>query len=194
MPGSKSINVSRSKAHPAAERKARSTQHVTITGDKNKASEENVQQIKPVASVKTDEDSDTDSEEAHSEAQPATDVTIYNEYSMGPAFGCKFPLQFIHFMVNRVLSTQLKGKTYQPGDATKWVRDVADNVNLKMQGYCRQHRFKHVVNVVIYQQTGAGFHYGFRAVWDVLADDHVRVTFDAGTLVCIVTVFGCYQY
>lgn len=54
-------------------------------------------------------ESESDSER-HSEAQPATDVTIYNAYDMGPAFGCKFPVPFIRFMVERVMSEKLKGR------------------------------------------------------------------------------------
>lgn len=59
------------------------------------------------ASVLNESESDS---EKHSEAQPATDVTIYNAYDMGPAFGCKFPVPFIRFMVERVMSEKLKGR------------------------------------------------------------------------------------
>ncbi|EDW18203.1 dynein light chain Tctex-type [Drosophila mojavensis] len=138
-------------------------------------------------------ESESDSER-HSEAQPATDVTIYNAYDMGPAFGCKFPVPFIRFMVERVMSEKLKGKVYQIDTAAKLTRDVADGVNLKMKGFCLQHRYKHVVNVCLYQQTGAGFFYGFRAVWDTLSDDYISMSIDVGSFICIVSVFGCYQY
>ncbi|KAH8370938.1 hypothetical protein KR093_005582 [Drosophila rubida] len=137
--------------------------------------------------------SDSDEEEVN-EVSPATDVTIYNEYRMGPAFGCKFPLPFIQFMVERLLNQKLKGKTYQPGDAVKWVRDVADEINMKMEGLCKQPRYKHVIQVTIYQQNGAGFFCGARAIWDLLADDYASITYDGGTFMCIVIVFGVYQY
>ncbi|XP_060651356.1 dynein light chain Tctex-type isoform X1 [Drosophila nasuta] len=138
-------------------------------------------------------DSDPD-EDKHPEVSPATDVTIYNEYEMGPAFGCKFPLPFIRFMVERLINQKFKGKTYQPGDAVKWVREVADEVNLKMEGMCRQPRYKHVIQAIIYQQNGAGFFCGARAIWDKLADDYTSLTFDGGTFMCIVVIFGIYQY
>lgn len=86
------------------------------------------------------------------------------------------------------------GKTYQPGDAVKWVREVADEVNLKMEGLCRQPRYKHVIQVIIYQQNGAGFVCGARAIWDKLADDYASCSFDGGTFMCIVIIFGMYQY
>ncbi|KAM8708342.1 hypothetical protein ACLKA7_015334 [Drosophila subpalustris] len=150
----------------------------------------------PVGSL-TAAPSDSDSEDdavKNPEALPASDVTIYNEYSMGPAFGCKFPLQFIRLMIERLLTVKLKGKTYQPGDAVKWVRDVADEANFKMEGLCRKPRYKHVIQVIVYQQNGAGFFCGARAIWDKLADDYTTCTFDGGTFMCIVMIFGVYQY
>ncbi|ALC44047.1 CG7276, partial [Drosophila busckii] len=125
---------------------------------------------------------------------PARDVTITNAYNIGPAFGCKFPVPHIRYMIDRVLYDKLRGKTYTAADAVKWVREVADDVNLKMKGYCVQPRYKHVVNVIIYQQNGAGCFYGARAIWDLLTDDYAMTTFNGNTFMCIVTVFGVYQY
>ncbi|XP_030570118.1 tctex1 domain-containing protein 2 [Drosophila novamexicana] len=186
----------RTLVQPKKVRKSRNSNRVTITQDKTKGNEiVSADKLStPTNPSGSFVESDSESDEPHPEASPATDVTIYNEYDMGPAFGCKFPLPFIRFMVERVLMEKLKGKTYVAGDAVKWVRDVADTINSKMKGYCLQQRYKHVINVSIYQQNGAGFFHGFRAVWDTLSDDYLRNTFDAGTFVCIVVIFGCYTY
>ncbi|EDV40880.1 uncharacterized protein Dana_GF23698 [Drosophila ananassae] len=143
---------------------------------------------------KASEKSSEDEYEPGIEAKPAADVTIYNAYNMGPAFGKKFPLPYIRLMVSKVMQEKLTNKTYNPTDARKLARDVADEINLRMkgEGYCP--RYKHVVNVMLYQQTGAGCFYGARAIWDYLADDYLNYTFDGGSFVCIATVFGCYQY
>ncbi|EDW79442.2 uncharacterized protein Dwil_GK20480 [Drosophila willistoni] len=100
----------------------------------------------------------------------------------------------IRLMVERLLKEKLDGKNYTAGEAVKWTRDVADDVNLRMKGACHQTRYKHVVNVIIYQQTGAGCFYGARAIWDVNSDDYFSMSYDGGSFVCIVTLFGCYQY
>ncbi|XP_068143094.1 dynein light chain Tctex-type protein 2B [Drosophila tropicalis] len=131
---------------------------------------------------------------SHGELIPNANVSIYNAYNVGPAFGCKFPIPMIRLMVERLLKEKLDGKTYTAGEAVKWTRDVADDVNLRMKGACHQTRYKHVVNVMIYQQTGAGCFYGARAIWDVNSDDYFTMSYDGGSFVCIVTLFGCYQY
>ncbi|XP_037721288.1 tctex1 domain-containing protein 2 [Drosophila subpulchrella] len=132
--------------------------------------------------------------EPGNEVKPAADVTIYNSYNMGPAFGKKFPLPYIRFMMSQVVREKLGNKNYVQSEALKWTRDVADEINLKMKGRGSCPRFKHVVNVMLYQQTGAGCFYGARAIWDELSDDYVSYTYDGGSFICIAAVFGCYQY
>ncbi|KAH8324935.1 hypothetical protein KR074_009436, partial [Drosophila pseudoananassae] len=146
------------------------------------------------ASEAVSDKSSEDEFEAGTEVKPASDVTIYNSYNMGPAFGRKFPLPYIRLMVSKVMQDRLANKTYNPTDARKLARDVADEINMKMKGDGSCPRYKHVVNVMLYQQTGAGCFYGARAIWDPLADDYMSYTLDNGSFVCIATVFGCYQY
>ncbi|XP_017053077.1 dynein light chain Tctex-type [Drosophila ficusphila] len=139
--------------------------------------------------------SDSDEEiEPGNEVKPAADVTIYNLYNMGPAFGKKFPLPYIRIIISQVVQEKLRNKNYNQNDALKWTRDVADEINLKLKGRASAPRYKHVVNVMLYQQTGAGCFYGARAIWDELCDDYESYTYDGGSFVCTATVFGCYQY
>ncbi|KAH8246269.1 hypothetical protein KR038_008613, partial [Drosophila bunnanda] len=136
-------------------------------------------------------DSELREEERGTEVLPAADVTIYNAYNMGPAFGKKFPVPFIVFTISEIVLEKLANKVYTPEEASKWTREIADAINLKLGVFPR---FKHVVNVMLYQQTGAGCFYGARAIWDPLSDDFGSYTYDGGSFVCITTVFGCYQY
>lgn len=53
-------------------------------------------------------------------------------------------------------------------------------------------QFKHVVQVIIGQQTGAGCKYIARAVWDVECDHQVTEQLVNAHLFCIVAVFGSY--
>nr|ABE01233.1 IP05158p [Drosophila melanogaster] len=97
-------------------------------------------------------------------------------------------------MIAQVVKEKLANKTYNQSEALKWTREVADDINIKMKGRGSSPRFKHVVNVMLYQQTGAGCFYGARAIWDELSDDYITFTFDGGSFICIAAVFGCYQY
>lgn len=128
------------------------------------------------------------------EVLPAADVTIYNAYNMGPAFGKKFPVPYIRFLLSQLTRERLANKVYNQTEALKWARDIADEANQKLKAHGSAPRFKHVVNVMLYQQTGAGSFYGARAIWDELSDDYESYTYDGGSFICIVTVFGCYQY
>ncbi|XP_034659152.1 tctex1 domain-containing protein 2 [Drosophila subobscura] len=130
----------------------------------------------------------------HDEIRPAKDVTIFSGYNMGPAFGNKFPCPYIRYILQRVLTERLTNKTYAAADAVKWTREIADDINMKMKGQGQYPRYKHVVNVMLYQQNGGGCFYGARAIWDLLSDDYVTQVFDGSNFVCIASVFGCYTY
>jgi tctex1 domain-containing protein 2 len=55
-------------------------------------------------------------------------------------------------------------------------------------------RYKHVVQVIIGQQLGAGCKYIARCRWDAECDNQAQSTFTTPSLFCIVTVFGIYLY
>ncbi|XP_030380803.1 tctex1 domain-containing protein 1-B [Scaptodrosophila lebanonensis] len=130
----------------------------------------------------------------HDEIDPVTNVTIYNSYEMGPAFRQKFPVPYIRYMMERVFYDKLNGKAYNITEAAKWARDIVDEINLRMRGFCAKPRYKHVVTVMIFQQTGAGCCYGSSAVWDELSDDSVSIQHLCSTFIACCTVFGIYKY
>lgn len=53
-------------------------------------------------------------------------------------------------------------------------------------------KYKHVVQVMIGQQTGAGCKYITRALWDVICDQQMSEQLVNASLFCIVAVFGIY--
>lgn len=55
-------------------------------------------------------------------------------------------------------------------------------------------RYRHVVQVMLAQQNGAGCKYLARCRWDAECDSQVSAFFSNETLVCVVTVFGVYLY
>ena len=54
-------------------------------------------------------------------------------------------------------------------------------------------KYKHVVQVVLGQQTGAGCNYIARAIWDVECDHKVVEQLVNAHLFCIVAVFGIFS-
>lgn len=55
-------------------------------------------------------------------------------------------------------------------------------------------RYKHIVQVVLAQQNGAGCKYIARCRWDAESDSQISTYFTNETIACVVTVFGVYLY
>lgn len=55
-------------------------------------------------------------------------------------------------------------------------------------------RYKHVVQVMIGNQLGAGCKFIARCRWDADCDNQASQVFTNATIFCIVTVFGTYHY
>lgn len=85
------------------------------------------------------------------------------------------------------------GQTYTAVDAARWTKTLADEISLKVKDL-EMKRYKHVVQVVLGQQLGAGCKYIARCRWDAECDNQTSGEFKNATIFCIVTVFGLYLY
>ncbi|XP_017057678.1 dynein light chain Tctex-type protein 2B [Drosophila ficusphila] len=115
-------------------------------------------------------------------------------YSMRPAFGEMFPLPTIKNIMNTVMADKLKDKTYDKDVAKTWTSEIADEVNQQIASSSRVKRYKHVVQVMLGQELGAGATYNSRCCWDCDCDTSVSEVFSNTSLFCVCTVFGTYQY
>ncbi|EDV49684.1 tctex1 domain-containing protein 2 [Drosophila erecta] len=115
-------------------------------------------------------------------------------YSMRPAFGEMFPLPTIKTIMNNVMAEKLKDKTYDKDIAKKWTSEIADEVNQQIASSSKVKRYKHVVQVMLGQELGAGATYNSRCCWDCDCDTSVSEVFSNTSLFCVCTVFGTYQY
>lgn len=55
-------------------------------------------------------------------------------------------------------------------------------------------RYRHIVQIMLTEQSGAGCRYTARCHWDASCDSKVSEQYKSETIICIVTVFGVYQY
>ncbi|EDV94743.1 GH17964 [Drosophila grimshawi] len=115
-------------------------------------------------------------------------------YSMRPAFGESFPLPIVKNIINSVMTDKLKDKTYDKDVAKNWTREIADDVNQQIASNPKVKRYKHVVQVMLGQELGAGSTYLSRCCWDCDCDTSVTEVFSNTSLFCVCTVFGTYQY
>lgn len=144
-----------------------------------------------------------------------------SQYQMRPSIGKSFPVTNVREIINEVLlqildgkrdyfkiqqrkeflyqtahdsSIPLKiGKVYTSGHVGEWCRQIADDINRRITGLATP-RYKHIVQVMLAEQTGAGSRFTARCVWDASCDSRVSEQFKSETIDCHVTVFGIYRY
>ncbi|KAH8414678.1 hypothetical protein KR215_012030 [Drosophila sulfurigaster] len=115
-------------------------------------------------------------------------------YSMRPAFGESFPLPIVKSIINTAMSEKLKDKQYDKDVAKTWTREIADEVNQQIAANPKVKRYKHVVQVMLGQELGAGATYLSRCCWDCDCDTSITEVFSNTSLFCVCTVYGTYQY
>lgn len=85
------------------------------------------------------------------------------------------------------------GKSYAASNVQGWVCSIADDISARCKDL-EMRRYRHVVQVQLQQQNGAGSKYIARCRWDAECDSQVSSYFSNETIVCVVSVFGVYFY
>ncbi|XP_034488256.1 tctex1 domain-containing protein 2 [Drosophila innubila] len=167
-------NIAKNSIKPEESREKSATP-ITPTQDKKPT---------PAATAHLLPDAEMEEEQA---AQPAA-------YSMRPAFGESFPLPIVKRIMNNTMAEKLKDKVYDKDVAKTWTREIADEVNQQIAANSKVKRYKHVVQVMLGQELGAGATYLSRCCWDCDCDTSVTEVFSNTSLFCVCTVYGTYQY
>uniref|UniRef100_A0A182M119 Dynein light chain n=1 Tax=Anopheles culicifacies TaxID=139723 RepID=A0A182M119_9DIPT len=114
-------------------------------------------------------------------------------YQMRPELSETFKSEKIREIINNVLTETLTGQTYSAADASRWTKSMADEISLQVKDL-EMHHYKHVVQVWIGQQLGAGCKCVARCRWDTECDNYATAEFKNSTMFCVVTVYGLYLY
>ncbi|XP_011184864.2 dynein light chain Tctex-type protein 2B [Zeugodacus cucurbitae] len=130
-------------------------------------------------------------EDTTEEVAPNLPVTSYR---MKPSLRELFPASHIKSIIQSTIYDKLQGKVYNPDDARKWTREISDEVNSAVKDIIQMPRFKHVVQVTLGRQLGAGCRYIAKCCWDAEADSYTSDVFTNASLFCVCTVFGVYLY
>ncbi|XP_017468226.1 PREDICTED: tctex1 domain-containing protein 2-like [Rhagoletis zephyria] len=115
-------------------------------------------------------------------------------YRMKPSLRELFPASQIKNIIQVIIYDKLQGKVYNAEEARKWTREISDEVSLAVKERIQMPRFKHVVQVTLGQQLGAGCRYIAKCCWDAEADSHASDVFTNSSIFCVCTVFGVYLY
>ncbi|XP_020715365.1 tctex1 domain-containing protein 2 isoform X2 [Ceratitis capitata] len=109
-------------------------------------------------------------------------------YRMKPALRELFPASRIKSIIQNTIYEKLQD------EARKWTREISDEVSFAVKELVHMPRFKHVVQVTLGQQLGAGCRYIAKCCWDAESDSHASDVFTNASLFCVCTVFGVYLY
>lgn len=82
---------------------------------------------------------------------------------------------------------------YASSEASEWSRQIVNDINKRIKDL-ETPRYKHLVQVMLAEQAGAGSRYIARCIWDASCDSKVSEQYKSETIICIVTVFGIYRY
>lgn len=85
------------------------------------------------------------------------------------------------------------GKTYNVSEVADWCRQIVNTINQRIKEL-EIPRYRHIVQVMLLEQTGAGCRYTARCCWDASTDSKISEQFKSETIICIATVFGVYRY
>ncbi|XP_055905165.1 dynein light chain Tctex-type protein 2B-like [Eupeodes corollae] len=114
-------------------------------------------------------------------------------YRMRPALADIFKTKTIKEIIQSVLTKTLQGKKYNVEDARKWTQEIADSISTSVKDL-NMPRYKHVVQISLGQQLGAGYRYVAKCSWDAECDSYTSDVFSNASLFCVCTVFGIYVY
>ncbi|KAG4076105.1 hypothetical protein HA402_011451 [Bradysia odoriphaga] len=116
-----------------------------------------------------------------------------SQYEIKPSQTEGFKQQAVKEIISNVLIEVLDGKQYQSTHIAEWISKISDTISTQLKEL-NMRRYKHIVQVVILQQTGAGCKYIARCRWDAESDVQVSNYFTNESMACIVTVFGVFMY
>ncbi|EGC33579.1 hypothetical protein DICPUDRAFT_80662 [Dictyostelium purpureum] len=101
-----------------------------------------------------------------------------------------FVVEEILSILKEVVEDQLQqGTVYQHKQVPQWTQGIIDNSLKKISELNKS--YKYIVNCVIFQKTGAGFHTASSCLWDSSNDNSCSYKFENKTMYCITSVFGC---
>jgi len=116
-----------------------------------------------------------------------------SQYQIKPTLKEGFQGPAIKEIISNVLLEVLDGKQYISSQIQEWTSKISDTISTQVKEL-NMRRYKHIVQVLIAQQTGAGCRYIARCRWDAECDAQVSNYFTNESMACIVTVFGVYMY
>ena len=102
--------------------------------------------------------------------------------------GEEFVAEDVETVIKNAVGVVLKGAAYNPGKVDDWSNSIMAAVLKGLQSLNRP--YKYCISVIIMQKNGAGLVSSASTYWDAVKDGLCKVTWENGSMHCVVTVFG----
>ncbi|GLV34003.1 uncharacterized protein CBL_11114 [Carabus blaptoides fortunei] len=127
------------------------------------------------------------------EMSTTSDTIEPNTFNIKPSLQDKFKVLEVKNVIHDILTEELSGKVYTADDAKQWTTNIANTINRRVRDM-KWKRYKHIVQVCIGEQRGAGVRCGAKCVWDSETDNYASDMFMNESLFCVAAVFAIYFY
>lgn len=87
----------------------------------------------------------------------------------------------------------LIGQEYNQEKVSVWCKEIVNEINKRLRELDVP-RYKHVVQVMLLPQNGAGCRFIARCRWDASCDNKISEVYKSKTMSCIVSVYTIYHY
>ena len=102
--------------------------------------------------------------------------------------GEEFSSEDVETVVKNTVSTVLEAGMYNPKKVNDWCNSIIDISLKELQSLARP--YKYVITALIMQKNGGGMVSAASMYWDNTKDGVCKVTWENGTMHCVVTVYG----
>ncbi|GJQ85646.1 hypothetical protein Trydic_g20195 [Trypoxylus dichotomus] len=123
----------------------------------------------------------------------AESLHALSTYQIKPKLSDKFKANPVKELIHNILNDTLRGQIYDPKSAKKWTISIANKLNDGVKKL-EMKRYKHVVQVTLGENKGAGVKSGVRCLWDAETDGYASDIFINDTIFSVVVVFAIYLY
>ena len=104
----------------------------------------------------------------------------------------KFEPNAVREEMEKIVSSALKGVTYEPSRASVLSKSLSDTIKSKVKTM-KYPRYKFISYVTICSQSNQCMFMGSRCLWNDVSDNHVTVNFRNDSLAAVATLFAIFH-
>uniref|UniRef100_A0A7S3GHW7 Uncharacterized protein n=1 Tax=Palpitomonas bilix TaxID=652834 RepID=A0A7S3GHW7_9EUKA len=97
-------------------------------------------------------------------------------------------------VITSVLKDRLGDQKYSSEDASRWTKEISDDIKSRIKDAGYSMRYKIIVQVIIGEQRGEGVKVGCRCFWDSNTDRVATETFINESIFCVASAWAVYYY